>query len=112
MTSVRTRGNSSLNDGNLEVGALLGKHVGGTEAARASAHNDDVTLGILVKVCKVAASHSTGDLGLSDMGELEVLPSAGHVPQSLGGTIERGDDLSLCWEELSLRHKGLSLGMY
>jgi hypothetical protein len=50
-----TRGNASLNDGDLEVGALSSEHKGGRQAARSSTDNDNVGLGVRVKVGEVTA---------------------------------------------------------
>lgn len=49
-----TWGDTCLDDGNLEVRALLSELVGSAQSARACTDDDDVRLGIVVKVRKVA----------------------------------------------------------
>lgn len=72
-------GDGRLDDGNLEVRALLAQDVGGRQAARAGADNDNVRLGVLVQVLEVAAGHGPGDLRLADGRKLEAVPLAEHV---------------------------------
>ena len=74
-----TRGDGSLDYGNLQVRARLPKHVGGTKTAGAGAHDDNVALGIGVKILEVTTGHGTGDLALTDWVEGEGLPLVGHV---------------------------------
>lgn len=77
--STATRGDIGLDDGDLQVRAGLREAVGGGETAAASADNDNVALGVLVKVGEVAAGHLTGDLALADGPEAEVTPLASHL---------------------------------
>lgn len=77
--SATTGGDVSLDDGNLQVGAGLSQAVGGGETAATGADNDNVALGVLVKVVEVAAGHLTGDLALTDRLEAEVTPLASHL---------------------------------
>ena len=77
-----------FNDGNFQVGTSFAKHVGRAKPARAGANNDNVALGIRVKVLKVAACHSTRDLTLTDGIECEALPLVGKVLQDLVLAIE------------------------
>jgi hypothetical protein len=77
--STTTRGDIGLDDGNLQVRTGLGQAVGGRETAAASADDNDIALGVLVEVGKVATGHLAGDLALADGPELEVAPPARHL---------------------------------
>ncbi|KAJ3478004.1 hypothetical protein NLG97_g8692 [Lecanicillium saksenae] len=68
-----------LDDGDLEVRALLAQDVGGGQAARAGADDDNVRLGVSVEVLEVAAGHGARDLRLADGREAEAVPLAEHV---------------------------------
>ena len=46
--------NASLNNRDLEIGALLGEHVCSAQATGSGANDDNVGLGVIVKVRKVA----------------------------------------------------------
>jgi len=76
---------TSLDYGDLEVRTSLGEAVGGGETAAAGANDDDVALGVLVQVGKVAAGHGARDLALTDRLEAEVAPFAGHLLDGLLG---------------------------
>jgi hypothetical protein len=77
--SATTGGYIGLDDGNLQVWTGLGQAVGGRETAAASADDDNVALGVLVKIVEVATGHLAGDLALADRPEAEVLPLARHL---------------------------------
>lgn len=77
--STATRGDVGLDDSNLQVRTGLGQAVGGRQTTAAGTDNDNVTLGVLVKVVEVAAGHLARDLALTDRPEAEVLPLAGHL---------------------------------
>lgn len=86
-------GDSRLDDGDLQVRAQLAERVGGAEAARAGADDDDVRLGVRVEIGKVTAGHGTRDLALADGREGEGVPVAHHVGEGLGesvGVVDRG----------------------
>lgn len=89
--STAAGGNTGLNDGDLQVRTLLGEHVGGGQAATASADDDDVRLGILIQVLEVAARHGARHLTLTDGREVEVRPAAEHLLDGLGGAIDGFD---------------------
>lgn len=76
--STTTRGDTGLDDGDLQVRTSLSKTVGSTETARAGANDDDVGLGVLVQVGEVATSHGSADLRLTDGTEVERLPVTSH----------------------------------
>src|SRR5882672_8180529 len=49
----------SLDDCNLEIGTSLAEHVGSAESTRTGTNDDNVGLGVRVKVVEVATGHST-----------------------------------------------------
>jgi hypothetical protein len=53
--STSARSDTGFNDGNLEVGALGSKHISRRKSARSCANDDNVRLGIRIKVLEVAA---------------------------------------------------------
>ena len=77
--STATRGDVGLDDSNLQVRTGLGQAVGGRQTTAAGTDNDNVTLGVLVKVVEVAAGHLARDLALTDGPEAEILPLASHL---------------------------------
>ena len=82
--SSTSGGDGSLNDGDLEIGASLAKHVGSAETAGSGTNDDNIGLGISVKVLEVAAGHGARDLGLADGSEREaLLPLVGHLLEGL-----------------------------
>jgi hypothetical protein len=82
--SSTSRRDGSLNDGDLEIGTSLAKHVSSAETAGSGTDDDNVRLGVRVQVLEVATSHGTGDLGLADGSEREaLLPFVGHVLEGL-----------------------------
>lgn len=76
--STSARGDVGLHDSNLQVGTSLCQAVGSRQTTAASTNNDNVALGILVKVVEVATGHLARDLTLTDRPEAEVLPLASH----------------------------------
>ena len=86
-----TGGDIGLDDGDLQVRAGFREAVGGGETAAASADNDNVALGVLVKIGEVAAGHLAGDLALADGPEAEVTPLAGHLLDRSLGLDSTGD---------------------
>lgn len=76
--STAARGNAGLHYGDLQVGTRLGKAVGSAQTTRTSSDDDDVGLGVLIEVIKVAPGHGTHDLALTDGLEREVLPATSH----------------------------------
>lgn len=103
--STTTWGNTSLNDGDLEVWTSLGQGVGGAETARAGTDDDDIRLGVLVEVIEVAAGHGTRDLRLTDGAEREIVPLASHGLDrvKVGSTLDRNGSAmrqgsSLAWD--------------
>lgn len=83
MVAWFTWGDGGLDDGNLQVWTRLAEHVGSAKAAGASANDDDVTLGVGVKVLEVATGHGAGDLTLTNVVELEALPFVGKLLKNL-----------------------------
>lgn len=76
--------NGSFDDGDLEIGTSLAKHVSSAETAGPGTNDDDVGFGIGVEVLEVATSHSTRDLRLTDGSEREaLLPLMGHLLEGL-----------------------------
>ena len=84
-----------FDDGNLEIRTRLAKHIGSAETTRSSSDDDDITLGIGVKVFEVATSHSTGDLALADGIEGERVP---FVSKSLDDLVLFVDDFVISLE--------------
>lgn len=82
--STASWSNASLDDGNLEVRALLAENVGSAQTTGASTDNDNVRLGVVVQVGKVAPGHGPRDLRLADGSEGERLPLVLHLGQRLG----------------------------
>ena len=87
-----TRRNASLDNGNLEVGALGCERECSREATRASTDNDNVRLSVSVKVTEVAAGHGTRDLRLADGSKGEGLPVVLELSDSLGLAVDGGLD--------------------
>jgi len=81
---LRTWGDGSFNDGDLEIRTGFPKHISSAQTTGAGANNDDVTLGISVEVLEVATSHGTRDLALTDGIEGKNVPFLGKVVKELG----------------------------
>jgi len=77
--STATRGDIGLDDSNLQIRTCLCQAIGGRETTASGTNNDNVTLGVLVKVVEVATGHLARDLALTDRPEGEVLPLASHL---------------------------------
>ena len=103
-----TRGNGGLDNCYLQVWTRLAEHVGRAETAGPSTNDDNVTLGVGIKVLEVAAGHGTGDLTLTDMVELEAFPFVGKLLEDL--ILALGSHLLerlLCWQR-GAHGRGLS----
>ena len=81
--STASWSNTRLDDGDLEVRALLSKDVGSAQTARARTDNHNVGLGVVVEIGKVTTGHGPGDLRLADGSKGERLPLVLHLSQGL-----------------------------
>ena len=88
----------SLDDGNLEVGTCLCKHVSCAQTTRSGTNDHDVGFGVVVEVLEITTGHGTRDLRLANRREFEALvPVVCHVGQGLGLglSILHSDDLRI-----------------
>jgi hypothetical protein len=82
-----TWSNASFDHGDLEVRALGSQGVGGAETAGSGANDDNVGLGVAIKVVEIATRHSARNLGLADGSKGEGLPVVLHLVESLGNAV-------------------------
>jgi hypothetical protein len=80
-----TRRDRSLDNGNLKIRTSLAEHVCSAEPTGTSPNNDNIGLGIRVKVFEVTTGHGPANLGLTDGSKLEaLLPLLANSSRVLG----------------------------